>query len=39
MSDLIDRDETIKQFCRKDCGCDPKDCPNCGRRMEEGDSE
>ena len=26
MSDLIDRDETIKQFCKKDCDCDPKDC-------------
>lgn len=28
MSDLIDRDETIKQFCKQDCGCDPKDCPD-----------
>ena len=28
VSDLIDRDETIKQFCRQDCGCDPKDCPD-----------
>ena len=27
MSDLIDRDETIKQFCKQDCGCDPRDCP------------
>ena len=26
MSELIDRDETIKQFCKQDCGCDPKDC-------------
>ena len=28
MSELIDRDETIKQFCKQDCGCDPKDCPD-----------
>ena len=28
MSDLIDRDETIKQFCKQDCDCDPKDCPD-----------
>ena len=28
MSDLIDRDETIKQFCKQDCGCDPRDCPD-----------
>ena len=26
VSDLIDRDETIKQFCKQDCGCDPRDC-------------
>ena len=28
MNDLIDRQETIKQFCKQDCGCDPKDCPD-----------
>ena len=28
MSDLIDRQETIKQFCKQDCDCDPKDCPD-----------
>ena len=28
MSELIDRQETIKEFCKQDCGCDPKDCPN-----------
>ena len=28
MSELIDRQETIKEFCKQDCDCDPKDCPN-----------
>lgn len=28
MRDLIDRYETIKQFCKQDCGCDPRDCPD-----------
>lgn len=28
MCDLIERYETIKQFCKQDCDCDPKDCPD-----------